>query len=87
MAWNSRPISNAAKLGASMQTSEPIRNTACVMSTMRRVSIHWMRPAVIGVNAPITSKKPVVSHCTVVLSIWKSAMILVSATLSRVSLR
>ena len=40
-----------------------------------------------GVNAPMTSKKPVVSHCTVVLSTPKSFMMGVSATLSSVSFK
>ena len=40
-----------------------------------------------GVNAPITSRKLVVSHCTVVLSTPKSFMMGVSATLSSVSFK
>lgn len=66
------PATSTPKVGAKAHTSEPVKNTACVKSTMRRASSHWITPAVIGVNAPITSKKPVVSHCTVVLSTPKS---------------
>ena len=49
-----------AKVGAQAQMSEPVRKVAWVMSTILRVSIHWMRLAVMGVKAPITSRKPVV---------------------------
>ena len=82
-----RPASNTPKLGARAQINEPARKVAWVMSTILRVSNHWMTPAVIGVNAPITRRKPVVSHWAVVLSMWKSRMMGVSATLSRVSFR
>ena len=81
------PDSSTPKLGARAQINEPARKVAWVMSTILRVSNHWITPAVIGVNAPITRRKPVVSHWAVVLSMWKSRMMGVSATLSRVSFR
>ena len=86
-ACTSRPAMRTAKVGAQAQMSEPVRKVAWVMNTILRVSIHWMKLAVMGVKAPITSRKPVVSHCAVVLSTAKSCMIGVMATLSRVSLR
>ena len=82
-----RPATSTPNVGAKAHTSEPARKVAWVNSTILRVSNHWITPAVIGVNAPITSRKPVVSHCTVVLSTAKSFIIGVSATLSSVSLR
>ena len=82
-----RPAISSENTGANAQISEPSRKVACVSSSIFLVSSHWIRLAVMGMNAPRTSKKPVTSHCTVVLSTPKSFMMVVSATLSSVSFK
>ena len=86
-ACTSRPVSSSPNEGAVAQISDPARKVPSVTSVSRRVSSHCTRLAVSGARAPITSRKPVAIHCTVVFSTENSLISVGKATLSRVSFR
>ncbi|EFS08039.1 hypothetical protein HMPREF1383_02914 [Enterococcus faecium V689] len=63
-AWIKRPISNVLKLGAVKQVIVPIKKIV-MAERYKFLELNLLiSHAVIGIMIPLTSKKPVVNHCT-----------------------
>ncbi len=86
-AWTTRPISRTAKPGASALMSVPrLNNVSDARKTCRGVNRSSRKP-VVGMTTAIVSRKPLVSHCTVVVETPRSTVRSLRATDRIVSLR